>query len=95
MYHCRWKDAPAAAFSCPEKSRGGQEADGAGRKDFAKWRGAKRWGEKCGQKVIFFQKRKIKLDYLTRILYNPVFDSWIKERNAEVIGITSFQRFAS
>ena len=51
--------------------------------------------EKCGQKVIFFQKLKIKLDYLTRILYNPVFDSWIKERNAEVIGITSFQRFAS
>ena len=28
-------------------------------------------------------------------VYNPVFDSWIKERNAEVIGITSSQRFSS
>ena len=27
--------------------------------------------------------------------YNPIFDSWIKERNAEVIGITSSQRFTS
>ena len=76
--HCRrnvnvplqMEGVPAAVFSCPEKGRCGQEADGAGRKDFAKWRGAKRWGEKCGQKVIFFQKLKIKLDYLTRILYN-------------------------
>ena len=38
MYHCRWKDVPAAVFSCPEKGRCGQEADGAGRKDFAKKR---------------------------------------------------------
>lgn len=38
------KDVPVAVFSCPEKGRCGQEADGAGRKDFAKWRGARRWG---------------------------------------------------
>ena len=36
-----------------------------------------------------------RLHGITMVLYNPVFDSWIKERNAEVIGITSFQRFAS
>ena len=33
--------------------------------------------------------------YLSISLYTPVFDSWIKERNAEVIGITSSQRFSS
>ena len=30
------RGVPAAVFSCPEKSRWGKEADGAGRKDFAK-----------------------------------------------------------
>ena len=36
-----------------------------------------------------------KVDITKAICYTPVFDSWIKERNAEVIGITSSQRFSS
>ena len=46
------------------------------------------WWKGCG----FL--RKI-LEMWNTEVYNPVFDSWIKERNAEVIGITSSQRFSS